>query len=191
MNAPSPGSRSGRAGALAAVGAMRAIGAMRPLAALLLAAVASCDFGGASVDDEPYDPPVAFGSGRVRLETSSDTVTMDVEIAATPDQRGVGLMERRQLPAGEGMLFTYPDAQPPDAGFWMFRTRIPLDIAFLDREGRIVAIRRMEPCESPNPRFCPSYEPGKEYWSALEANRGFFERHGAGIGDRVVVEEGG
>ena len=110
-----------------------------------------------------------------------------MEIAENEDQRAHGLMERSHLPADAGMMFLYPERQEPTAGFWMYRTLIPLDIAFLDDDGRIVAIRAMEPCASPNPRVCRIYEPGVPYRSALEVNRGYFARHGVELGDRVVL----
>lgn len=69
----------------------------------------------------------------------------------------------------------------------MYRTRFPLDIAYLDDSGRVVAIRRMEPCTSPVAEFCPTYPPGQPYTSALEVPRGYFEGRGIGVGDSVVL----
>jgi uncharacterized protein len=135
------------------------------------------------------EPPVSFDTATAVIEAQDRVVRMTVELAATADQRAYGLMERRSLPPEQGMLFTYPVPQDPRSGFWMFRTRIPLDIAFLDAAWEIVAIRQMQPCESPNPRLCPIYTAGVPYVAALEVNRGFFERWGIGLGDRVRVEE--
>jgi uncharacterized protein len=137
------------------------------------------------------DPPVAFDTTDIIIETADGAVRMTAEIAATRDQRAYGLMERPSLPAEHGMLFTYPEPQDPQAGFWMYRTLIPLDIAFLDEAGLIQVIREMEPCESPNPRLCPIYSPGVPWSAALEVNRGFFGHHGIGVGDRVRVADGG
>lgn len=134
-------------------------------------------------------PPVAFDSGTVLLKTDSDTLELSVEIARTNQQRSYGLMEREHLDEDAGMLFVYPNQQDGDVGFWMFRTLIPLDIAFIDREGKIVAIRQMEPCPSPNPQVCPIYSPGKPYLTALEVNRGYFADRNIDVGDRVVLVE--
>jgi hypothetical protein len=71
----------------------------------------------------------------------------------------------------------------------MYRTRIPLDIAFLDAGGVIRSIRRMTPCEAVSPRQCPSYLPGTPYRFALELNAGAFQRIGADTGDRLLVSE--
>lgn len=130
-------------------------------------------------------PPVAFDTGAVRILTATDTLALRVEVAETDAQRAYGLMERASLPQDAGMVFLYDEDQPAEAGFWMFHTRIPLDIAYIDAGGRIVAIERMEPCVSPNPQFCPAYPPGVPYRTTLEVNAGYFARHGVGVGDRV------
>jgi uncharacterized protein len=132
-------------------------------------------------------PIIPLDTGTVRIETGSDTLRISAEIAETPDQQRIGLMERTSLPEGEGMIFIYERAQPGSAPFHMFRTRIPLDIAFMDEEGRIVAIRQMEPCISPVADLCRRYTPDVPYAAALEVPEGFLERHGITPGDRVVL----
>jgi uncharacterized protein len=122
----------------------------------------------------------------VRIMTANDTVHLSVEIAETLEQQRIGLMERRSLPADEGMLFVYTEPQPGTASFFMFRTRIPLDIAFVDASGRLVAIRQMEPCTSPVAAWCERYGPGVPYIAALEVNSGYFEARGVEVGDRVT-----
>ncbi len=150
----------------------------------VLMAVGAC--GRDAPAPEEFAPLVAFDTTAVRIETAADTFQLTAEIAETNDQRAYGLMERASLPEEHGMLFLYPELQGGDAGFWMYRTLIPLDIAFLDAEGRIIALRAMEPCGSPYPRVCRIYSPGVPYLSALEVGRGYFERRGIGVGDRVV-----
>jgi uncharacterized membrane protein (UPF0127 family) len=127
----------------------------------------------------------------VRIETDAEHHLVSVEIAETGEQRGIGLMARNSLPPDEGMLFVYSAPQDSSAAFYMFRTLIPLDIAFYDDEGRIVAIRHMEPCTSPTAAWCELYAPGVPYWGALEVNSGYFAEHGVGLGDRVVLIRGG
>ncbi|MGH7680222.1 MAG: DUF192 domain-containing protein [Gemmatimonadaceae bacterium] len=129
-----------------------------------------------------------FDSTSIRVVTASGTTTtLRVELAQTPEQRTMGLMERESLPDSAGMLFLYDRDQPDSAGFWMFRTRIPLDIAFIDSAGRIVAIRQMAPCPATIISGCPSYEPGAPYRAALEVNAGVLSRHGIGPGARVEL----
>jgi uncharacterized protein len=142
---------------------------MGPLAlAALLFVVAAC--GG---DD---------GGPTVVLQNADQSTTVAVEVADSPDERSVGLSGREELPADAGMLFLFD--RPVTQGFWMKDTLIPLSIAFLDAEGRIVAVRDMVPCRS---EPCPLYEPGRSYSSALEVNRGAFERWGVGVGDRTLL----
>jgi uncharacterized membrane protein (UPF0127 family) len=151
--------------------------------------------GAATSGAEPAEPmsPASFGfdSALVRIETAVDTHAVRVEVAEREDQRGFGLMERTALDPDAGMVFLYDAPQPPNSGFWMYRTRIPLDIAFFDGAGRIVAILQMEPCASPNPEQCRiaarDYAPRHPYVGALEVNRGYFSRNGVQVGDRIIV----
>jgi uncharacterized membrane protein (UPF0127 family) len=151
---------------------------------ITLASLIACS-NGAPATDSQWTSPVAFDTGTVHILTNGDSLELTVEIARTSDQRAFGLMTRPSLDSLSGMLFLYEARQDSSGGFWMFRTLIPLDIAFMDSTGTIVTIRSMEPCTSPNPEWCPEYAPDAAYWSALEVNRGFFARHGIAEGHRV------
>jgi uncharacterized membrane protein (UPF0127 family) len=148
--------------------------------ALALIAVAGCS------DAPPPPPRIVFDSAPIAIVSPADTLEMTVEVADDESERGYGLMERDSLGPSAGMLFVYDQPQDSLAGFYMYRTRIPLDIAFMDSAGVIVSILTMEPCSIPNPSLCPVYRPGTPYSSALEANRGFFQRNGIAIGAKVV-----
>jgi uncharacterized membrane protein (UPF0127 family) len=89
-------------------------------------------------------------------------------------------MFRRSLGESEGMLFMYDS--PRMMSFWMKNTRIPLSIAFLDREGIIVNIEQMRPYDD-----SVRYRSAAPAQYALEMNRGWFERNGVGVGDRVEI----
>jgi uncharacterized membrane protein (UPF0127 family) len=128
---------------------------------------------------------MAFDTTLVHLAAGRDTFTILAEVARSVDQKTMGLMERRSLSDTAGMLFLYSTDQPANAGFWMFRTRIPLDIAFADSTGRVVAVRQMIPCEAQLAAGCPSYEPGHAYRVALEVNAGFLSRHSVAVGSRL------
>ncbi|KAA0012781.1 DUF192 domain-containing protein [Billgrantia pellis] len=121
---------------------------------------------------------------RVPLEISADSGhhRLEVELARTSTERQKGLMDRDSLAPDAGMLFLYQEQQPAEDGFWMYRTRIPLDIAFIDAEGRIAALHTMQPCPSRNPYECPVTVAGVDYHAALEVNAGYFEAHGIDVG---------
>ena len=78
-----------------------------------------------------------------------------MEVAETEKQRNRGLMERTDLAADAGMLFLFD--REMNVGFYMFRTRIPLDVAFFDDDKKIVAMKTMVPCVSQDPRRCASF----------------------------------
>jgi uncharacterized membrane protein (UPF0127 family) len=159
------------------------------LAVLLTAFAAGCTSQPAADDGDAYAHVMAFDSTRVRLLRQQDTLALQVELARSPEQKSMGLMERRRLAANAGMLFVYDSTQPGNAGFWMYRTRIPLDIAFLDTLGVIRALRSMVPCPTTIAEGCPSYTPDVPYQYALEVNAGFFTRHGVEVGQRLMLQD--
>lgn len=144
---------------------------------------------GAPADDAAYEHVMSFDTAHARLARPGDTVRLALELAVSDAQKTMGLMERPHLAADAGMLFVYDSTQPPDAGFWMYRTRIPLDIAFLDSAGVIRAIRSMTPCPTTIAQGCPTYPPNVPYRYALEVNAGFFARHGITTGHSLLVRE--
>lgn len=128
-------------------------------------------------------------TGTVRIVTATDTLELAAEIARSEEERAYGLMERTSLPDNAGMLFVTTEPQDSTRGFYMYRTRIPLDIAFLDQNGRILSIITMQPCTSPQPNLCYVYSPGLTYYNALEANQGYFAKNNINVGDQVIAPE--
>ena len=102
----------------------------------------------------------------------ADTVL--AEVARTADERAQGLMYRESLSKGKGLIFVFPESRIQS--FWMKDTFIPLDIAYLDADLRIVDIQAMEP-ESVDPH--PSALPAM---FALEVPLGWFGEMGIGVG---------
>ena len=133
-------------------------------------------------------PPSAlhFASETLRIASATDTFVARVEIASTPRQRRGGLSRRTGLSDDAGMLFLFEGEQARASSFWMFRTRIPLSIAFLDSASVIREIREMRPCRSPLSLFCPSYRSAVPFHAALEMAGGWFARRKLGVGDRVL-----
>jgi uncharacterized protein len=99
------------------------------------------------------------------------------EIADTPEARERGLMQREHLCANCGMLFVFPVAQ--HHGFWMKNTPLPLSIAFIARDGRIINIAEMRP-----DTLDAHYAAGDALY-ALEMNRNWFAARGIKPGDLV------
>jgi len=100
------------------------------------------------------------------------------EVATTPEQRATGLMNRFRLKPDHGMVFVFEGAQP--LAFWMKNTFIPLSIAFIAPDGRIVNIDDMAPQDE------------SLHWSkapalyALEMRKGWFAERGIRPGDVVA-----
>lgn len=100
-----------------------------------------------------------------------------VEVAATESDRRLGLMHRRNLGDDHGMVFTYDDPGPQ--AMWMKNTLIPLSVAFVGRDGRILNIEDMQPLTED-----AHASRGEAAWS-IEANLGWFRKRGIRPGDRV------
>lgn len=92
---------------------------------------------------------------------------LTVEIADTPGEQVMGLMNRESLPNDRGMLFVF--AMPKKASFWMKNTSIPLDLAFLDSEGVILEIHPLIPFEEARVQ-----SKSDQVAYALEVNRDWF-----------------
>lgn len=127
--------------------------------------------GQVAVAEEPPGP----AGPRVSIRVAG--IEVEVEIADDAQERARGLMFRESLEENHGMLFIYESEQR--LGFWMKNTLIPLDIAYADREGRIVDIRQMEPQDQTT-----IYSAAPAMY-ALEMNQGWFEANGVRVGDRI------
>ena len=101
-----------------------------------------------------------------------------VELALTPQEQQKGLMYRTELGADEGMLFFYPACT--DASFWMKNTLIPLDMIFIEADGRIARIAEMT-----LPETLDIHESGVPVNGVLEVPGGLTQRLGIGEGDFV------
>jgi uncharacterized membrane protein (UPF0127 family) len=124
----------------------------------------------------PTTTAIGFQTG------SAPTPQLQAEIANTPNEREVGLMNRSSLSADAGMLFVFPS--DTNAAFWMKDTLIPLSIAFVRADGTIVHIEDMRPQTETNHY---STEP---YRYAIEANVGWFAAQGISAGDKAEIPSG-
>lgn len=144
-----------------------------------------------TVSSEEADLPDRISTGQIPqpelptrpvvIEGSEGEVRVQAEIAESTSETSRGLMAREELGENEGMLFVFDSEQP--LNFIMENTLIPLSIAYIDSEGRIVNILRMQPLSG---ETYPSEEPARY---ALEVNQGFFEENGIETGDEVNIPE--
>lgn len=132
-----------------------------------------------------HDRAVHFDTTAAVVRTGQQAIPISVELAVSQSQQAYGLMERDSLPDSHGMLFLYTEDQSEGSAFYMFRTRVALDIAFLDSDGMILAVQTMEPCVQPYPDLCRRYRAAVPFRAALEVNAGWFRRHDVQAGDRV------
>ena len=153
-----------------------------PLAVLLLAATTGC------TSASGPQTPITFARQQVCVVTEQRQIPLEVEVASSPRATRRGLMYRDTLDADSGMLFLFSSPRPRQRGFWMYNTRIPLDIAFLAPDGTIVDILSMAPCPAKRSRDCPTYRPSSGYQYALEVNSGYFEQRGVRPGHRIRIE---
>ena len=147
-------------------------------------ALAGC----AGTSSEPRATTTGSGDARasdqptVTIDASGgDEVRVRVEIADEAPEQARGLMYRTALAEDRGMLFVFPREER--LSFWMKNTLIPLSVAFMDSEGRIVDIQDMKPLDDDPPSYV-SAEPAQY---ALEVNQGFFEDRGVEVGDRAEL----
>ncbi len=99
------------------------------------------------------------------------------EVAATPAQRELGLMFRRDLDTNDGMLFVFEEPSPQC--FWMKNTPTPLSIAFIADDGTIVNLADMAP------ETVQSHCSARPVRYALEMNQGWFARNGIKAGSKI------
>ena len=141
---------------------------------------------GAAASESTTDPETtAEAAPRLRTLTirasGGESVEVRVEIADEPDEQATGLMNRTALGEDRGMLFVFPSEE--ERSFWMRDTLIPLCIAYIDAEGRIVDIQDMKALDDDPPHYV-SAKPARY---ALEVNKGFFDERGVKVGDRVEL----
>ena len=122
------------------------------------------------------DPPrVRDTDTRLRLKVGQRV--LKTTVAYTDGSRKMGLMNRDALEEDSGMLFVFPFAKK--LSFWMKNTRIPLSIAFINDDGKVLQIDDMRPFDlsSVPSRFVVRY--------ALEVDKGWYKKAGLKVGDSL------
>jgi uncharacterized membrane protein (UPF0127 family) len=116
----------------------------------------------------PSGPRAVLPSGR----------TYRLEVARTPEEQAQGLMFRESLPERTGMLFPFADKGVHH--FWMKNTMIPLDMVWMDAEGRVIFVSANTPPCRADP--CPSYGPDAPAASVLEIAGGNAAKENISVG---------
>ena len=141
-------------------------------AALVLTAALGCFCWTGSV------PANAAGEATVEIISKSGVHPFSVELATNGAEWERGLMYRKELPEGRGMLFDFEREAP--VSFWMHNTYIPLDMIFIRADGSILRIA--EDAEPLSDRLIPSGGPVR---AVLEVIGGTARKLGIAPGDRV------
>lgn len=122
----------------------------------------------------------APGGPRAILESGGKSLVVQVELADTPEKRERGLMFRKELADGHGMLFLFDEEA--EHSFWMKDTLIPLDLIFVDTAGRVTGIVARARPLTLEPRI------GGPSRVVLEVPGGWAAANGVKVGDRMRIE---
>ncbi|MGD0419533.1 MAG: DUF192 domain-containing protein [Xanthobacteraceae bacterium] len=123
-------------------------------------------------------PAYAAGEAALEIVTKTGVRAFTVELATNDDERERGLMYRKELPEGRGMLFDFQRDRP--VAFWMRNTYIPLDMIFIRGDGRILSI-----AENTQPLSDALVPSGGPVRAVLEVIGGTARKLGIAPGDRV------
>lgn len=114
----------------------------------------------------------------------ADGAIITAQLADTPEKRQLGLMYRKSLDAGSGMLFIFEESG--FHSFWMKNCEIPLDIVWMNERKQIVDIEQsVPPCKTPE---CPSYTPAQKARYVIELQAGTAERKKLAVGQTIFFE---
>ncbi len=138
---------------------------------LVAAAVALCWFSsGCEARAASFQP--------LEIVTKSGVQFFSVEMATTDEEKTTGLMYRKELPDGKGMLFDFSPEQ--QVSMWMKNTYISLDMIFIRADGRILRI-----AENTEPQSTSIISSGGLAKGVLEVVAGTAKKYGIQPGDRV------
>jgi uncharacterized membrane protein (UPF0127 family) len=160
-------------------------------ACLLLSAVLwiGCDKTQAPAQGSTNAPPANRPAGRPQPKLPTVTLWLGAnkeivaEIARTSSQVQTGMMFRESMGENEGMLFVFGNVS--QRAFWMKNTLLPLSVAYIDPDGKILEIHEMQPGNE-TPVVSKSYE----IQFVLEMPQAWFERNKIAAGTVIRTEHG-
>ena len=154
----------------------------RVVVVLAVVALAACTHARSATGPVP-NPSLDLPQGNLIIAgPGGPELSLHVQIAETAQAQETGLMNVKKMPDQVGMAFLF--GTPTSTAFWMKDTLIPLDIAFWDGKGGIVATSTMTPCTTDS---CPVYQPPTSYVGSVEMNAGLLAARGINTGDRVTL----
>lgn len=114
-------------------------------------------------------------------------IKISVELALTDQEQERGLMYRKTLDSGKGMLFVFPDESY--RSFWMKNTLVPLSIAFIDSKKTIFQVSDLNPVKTLAQKNVESAQSIKPAKYVLEVPRGWFKTNNISIGSKLVFKD--
>ena len=154
---------------------------IRVIMAVLLTLCVSTVLATPETPARPYQ--AFFPLGRMTLLSAPNMRTIiSVEMATTAESRSIGLMGRPSLAENTGMLFVFDHDEA--WSFWMRGTLIPLSIAFITADGRIVEIQDMRALDE------TLHTAARPVRMALEMRQGYFAEKGISVGDQALLWRG-
>ena len=141
---------------------------------ILAAALFAVGCGTSNITDELNLTQVTFPNG---VKINAETMRNEAELMR-------GLMFRESLAPNRGMLFIHPSEST--FHYWMYQTKIPLDLIWMDHDRRIVEMSLdTPPCRSSSAKECPNYGGNFKSKYVLEVNAGIARKNGLKTGDTL------
>ena len=141
---------------------------------ILAAALFAVGCGTSNITDELNLTQVTFPNG---VKINAETMRNEAELMR-------GLMFRESLATNRGMLFIHPAENT--FRYWMYQTKIPLDLIWMDHDRRIVEMSLdTPPCRSASATACPNYGGNFKSKYVLEVNAGIARKNGLKTGDTL------
>jgi len=149
-----------------------------------LALPTGCSADTSTTSTAPATAPTTQSSDPAPMPFDTTDMTLKgknfkIEVAETEAQEQRGLMYRTSMPDDHGMLFIFD--KPDIINFWMHNTRIPLDIIFLDKDGKVLVIHNRQPMDD------TGMGPDSPAQYVIELNLGAADKLGLKKGDKVEI----
>lgn len=139
----------------------------------------SCEAGGEPLRGE-YCGLLFPQSGLAEHDVAIGDLPLHVEVASEEGEIIIGMMGRRSVPDGTGMLFIFPDAGVEPRKFWMKNCPIDLDVAFFGADRKLLNWCTMKALDVQS-----QYKSNGLARFAVEVRGGFFDERGVKVGDEL------